>query len=165
MRRPLVLACVTVMSVMVGSASAQTPKGTKTSQGTKTSYGAWVVVCEKGKVCAMVQGALLQGKLFSQIQIGPYTNTGMLFRFHVPTNVWLPAGVELTTDQERITAKFSFCIPTGCYADSFVKSSVIDALGNLSNGKLQFKDATKRDIAVPITFNGFDAAYKALQQK
>ena len=167
MYRPLVLACSILTAVMAGSALAQTP------QSTTATYGDWVVRCELragAKVCEMAQSTQLKGQAqpVTQIVIGrPAKNSPLKIVFQIPINVWLAAGIRLTTEDghNEVTASFTQCIPAGCFAETDIKESVVKVLRKLkTNGKLQFKDAVQHDVAAPVSFKGFGDAYDVLQK-
>ena len=167
MYRPLILACAILMVVMADVAFAQTP------QRTTANYEDWIVRCEMrgdAKVCEMTQSTQLKGQAqpVTQIVIGrPAKNSPVKIVFQIPINVWLAAGVKLTTEDghDEVIASFSRCIPSGCFAETDLNENVIKQLRGLTtNGKLQFKDAAEHDVAVPVSFKGFGDAYDALQK-
>ena len=166
LNRFLAFATAAVVS-LAGNALAQVP------QRTTATYADWTVRCAlqgKDRSCEMAQTIQIKGRPqpISQIAIGRQTKDGPLkLVFEVPIDVWLPGGVELVTAQKQatITAKFTRCVPVGCFAEAEVNASEIKALRALKkNGKLQFKDARKQVVAIPVSFKGFDDAYNALQK-
>jgi invasion protein IalB len=163
MRRLLVF--VSAASMAVGSALAQTP------QRTTANYGDWIIRCEMhdtGNTCEMAQFAQLNGQTqpVTQIIIGRPSKDGLLkIAFQVPVNVLLSTGVKLITEGEHadVTANFTRCVAAGCFAMADIKDHVIKKLRGLTtNGKVQFKDAGERDVAIPVSFKGFGDAYDAL---
>jgi invasion protein IalB len=167
MHRSLVLAGAILISVPGGGAYAQTP------QRTTATYDDWIVRCElssDAKVCDMMQSTQLKGQAqpVTQIAIGRQAKNGPLkIVFQIPVNVWLPAGVKLATEdkQDDVAASYSRCTPAGCFAETDIKESVIKKLRGLTtNGKLQFKNASEQDVAVPVSFKGFGDAFDALQR-
>ena len=165
--RCLALTAAALIALAAGNAVAQVP------QRTTATYGDWTVRCEmqnNANICEMAQTMQIKGRPqpISQIAIGRQTKNGPLNAvFEVPIDVWLPDGVELITDQKQanITAKFTRCVPVGCFAEAEVGAAEIKELRGLKkNGKLQFKDARKQLIAIPVSFKGFGDAYDALQK-
>lgn len=155
MRRPLVLAAAMLIGAAAGSAFAQTP------QRTTATYEDWTMRCAlhgAAKVCEM--------QPVTQIAIGRQGKSGPLkIAFQVPVNVWLPAGVRLTSDDghAEVAAGFSRCVPAGCIAETAIKEGVIATLRTKKkNGSLRFKQANKQDVAVPVSFKGFGDAYDAM---
>ena len=165
MKRTLVVVGLILLST--GAGVAQEP------QRTTATYADWIVRCvvhSKAKTCEMAQITEMKGRSqpLTQIAIGQRAKNGKLkVVFEVPVNVWLPDGVKLTTGKQKadITASFSRCVPVGCFAETDVGANEIKALRSLKeNGKLQFKDARKQPIAVPVSFKGFAAAFDALEK-
>lgn len=157
----------TITVLLAGNALAQTP------QRTTATYADWTVRCVmqgKDKSCEMAQTIQIKGRPqpISQIAIGRQTKDGPLkMVFEVPIDVWLPDGVELVTAQKQanITAKFTRCVPAGCFAEADVSATAVKELRSLQkNGKLQFKDARKQLVAIPVSFKGFNDAYDALKK-
>ena len=105
----------------------------------------------------------------TQIAIGhPTKGQALKVVVQVPINVWLPAGVKVVLDdkEEALTLTFKRCTPIGCLADLDISEDLITKLRNLTaNGKLQFKDGTQKDVAVPISFKGFGQAFDALSKE
>jgi invasion protein IalB len=87
---------------VAGSAFAQGP------QRTTATYQDWMVRYEMGghaKVCDMTQSTQLKAhsEPITQIAIGRQGRSGLLrIVFQVPINVWLPAGVKLTTADAQV---------------------------------------------------------------
>jgi invasion protein IalB len=166
LNRTLVLTA-TVAVLLAGNALAQVP------QRTTATYADWTVRCvmqDKSKSCEMAQTIQIKGRPqpISQIAIGRQTKDGQLkMVFEVPIDVWLPDGAELVTAQKQanVSAKFTRCIPAGCFAEADISATTIKELRSLKkNGKLQFKDARKQLVAIPVSFKGFSDAYDALQK-
>jgi invasion protein IalB len=86
----------------------------------------------------------------------------------VPINVWLPANVQLTTGDKDpgLPATYKRCVPAYCFADADIKDDVIRKLRSVTeSGKLQFKDANQKDVALPVSFKGFGTAFDALAKE
>lgn len=162
-----VAATTALISAVAGSAVAAAP------QRTTATYGDWTLRCVmqgQTKVCEMAQSMQIKGQTrpITQIAIGRQAkNDPMRIVFEVPINVWLPDGVKLTTDNKKleISATFTRCMPIGCFADVEISKAQIKDLRDLKKaGKLQFKDAGKQQIAIPVSFKGFGDAYDAMQK-
>ena len=167
MKWPLVLVSAALMSTAGTAAATQAP------QRTTATYGDWTVRCVMhgtAKACETTQATQIKGRPqpISQIAIGHQTKNGPVkVVFEVPVNVWLPSGVKLATGNKKadISANFSRCVPAGCIAETDIDQNQIKELSHLKkSGKLQFKDARKKLIAIPVSFKGFGDAYDALQQ-
>lgn len=167
MKRHLTLVFAAVISIVSSATFAQGP------QRTSATYGDWTVRCvihRKTKTCEMIQATQIRGRSqpITQIAIGHPTKTDSLTMvFEVPTDVWLPDGVKLSTDSKKVDvhATFTRCVPGGCFAEIDIDATEIKQLSHLKkSGKLQFKDAGKKLIAIPVSFKGFGDAYDALQK-
>ena len=85
--------------------------------------------------------------------------------FQVPIGIWLPTGVKLVTGSQdpALAAAFKRCLTNGCFADIDVNDDAIRKLRAMNEpGKLQFKDGNTKDVALPVSFKGFGAAFDAL---
>ncbi|MGA7966382.1 MAG: invasion associated locus B family protein [Gammaproteobacteria bacterium] len=142
-------------------------------QRTTATYGDWTVRCAmngKTKLCEMTQATQIKGRQqpITQIAIGRQSKKGPVkLVFEAPVDVWLPAGVTLATGNKKadISASFSRCVPAGCIAETDIDQNQIKELSHLKkSGKLQFKDARKQLVAIPVSFKGFGDAYDALQK-
>ncbi|HMK80308.1 MAG TPA: invasion associated locus B family protein [Xanthobacteraceae bacterium] len=154
--------------VATSVALAQTP------QRTTATYEDWVLRCENqdsGKLCEIVQATQVQGNPnpVSQVAIGKPNKTEPLkIAFQVPVNVWLPTGIRLVVDDKDpgIAAAFKRCIGAACLADTDLKDDALKKLrAQHENGKLLFKDATQKDVALPVSFKGFVAAFDAMTKQ
>ena len=145
-------------------------------QQTSATYEDWVVECQTRagppaeKVCEMQQvtQAQVQGttRPFSRVVIPrPAKGQPVKLVVQVPVNVSFHADVRIVTGDAdpALNAPFAQCVPSGCFADFALKDETIKKLGALSApGKLTFADAGGHEIAVPISFKGFTAAFDAL---
>jgi invasion protein IalB len=67
--------------------------------------------------------------------------------------MWLAAGAKLVYDDKQpgLTATFTRCVPAGCFAEAILTDDMVKRLrGRTEAGHLEFKDATQRDVAVPV---------------
>lgn len=152
-----------------GAAHAQT----SAPQRTTATYEDWTVRCEirgTAKTCEMAQAMQIQGQAqpVTQVALGQQSKGApMKIVFQVPINVWLPAGVKLTTSEKDpgLGAVYGRCLPAACFADVDIKDDQIKKLKGLTeNGKLQFKDGAQQDVVIPVSFKGFDQAFDAMQK-
>jgi invasion protein IalB len=143
-------------------------------QRTTASYGDWVVRCETlagpppQKNCDMEQLAQVQGQAnpISRVAI-PLPQKGeppKLF-IQLPINVSFSAPIKVTTNDKDagITTPFRRCVPAGCFAEIELKDDLQKKFrGSTEAGKITFKDAADRDVAIPLSFKGFAQAFEAL---
>jgi invasion protein IalB len=151
-------------------ASAQVPQ--PIPQLTTATYNDWTVRCEihdTTKTCEMEQTSQMQGQPVSQIAIGRPSKTAPLrIVFQVPINVWLPAGVTFMLDDKDpgVSAAFKRCVGNGCFADADLPAALVGKLRTQTqNGKLLFKDAGQRVVAIPVSFKGFAPAFDAMAKE
>ena len=148
-------------------ALAQTP------QSTSATYGDWVVHCERGDqgaVCEMTQTTQVKdtNQVATVIAIGAAKgNAPTKVAFQIAVNVWLQTGIALTTSdgQSVIASNFVRCVPNACFAETEVSQNALVKLRAMKDqGSLRFKDASQKDVSVPVSFRGFNQAYDALSK-
>lgn len=170
-------ACLTLLPVFAGNAAAQPSGQPPPPQQTSATYEDWIVRCEikpgppRKKSCEMVQFTQVKGQsgVLTQIAIGqPAKGQPIPMVIQVPISVWLPTGVRLTAGgkDEGLQVAFKVCVPNACIANLEVKDDIVRKLRTATEqGKLSFKDANQRDVALPVSFKGFNAAYEALSKE
>lgn len=161
-------------SAIVGLSLATSPALAQAPRLTTATYDDWTVRCEMAgavKTCEIEQTSQVQGQPFSQVAIGhPSKAEPMRIVFQVPINVWLPAGVSLVVDDKdpaaAINAIFKRCVGSGCFADAELSDDAVKKLrARGDKGKLVFKDATQREVSVPVSLKGFAPAFDAMNGK
>ena len=144
-------------------------------QRTTASYGDWVVRCETAagppptKNCDMEQLAQVQGQAnpISRVAI-PLPQKGEPPKLFVqlPINVSFMAPLKITAGEKDagITAPFRRCVPAGCFVEIELKDDLQKKFraAAAEQGKITFKDAADRDVAIPLSFKGFAQAFEAL---
>ena len=160
--------------VALGLISVEPRVFAQTSQSTTATYNDWVVRCEKadqGNACEMTQTTQLKdtSQLVSLIAVGATKGDGPTkVVFQVPVNVWLPAGVTLASSdgQTVIASNFTRCIPNGCFAETDINQTVLKKLRAMKEqGSLRFKEATQKDVTIPVSFKGFTQANDAMSKQ
>jgi invasion protein IalB len=153
---------------------AQAAPADQNPQRTTASYGDWVVRCEVApgpppqKNCDMEQLAQVQGQAnpISRVAIPlpPKGEPAKLF-IQLPINVSFTAPVKIVTDGKDagITTPFRRCVPAGCFAEIELKDDIQKKFrASAEPGKIMFKDAADRDVAIPLSFKGYAQAFEAL---
>jgi len=141
-------------------------------QSTTATYGDWLVRCvtQPGpppqKSCDMEQLAQMQGQPISRVGI-PVPAKGQQPRMiiQLPVNVSLATGVKLeaSAKDRALALPFRRCVPAGCLADAELKEEELKRFrAETEPGKITYKDANERDVAIPISFKGFAQAFDAL---
>lgn len=150
------------------------PTQGKAPQQTTATYDDWVVQCQTQsgtppeKLCEMAQVTQVQGKNipFSRVIIvRPTKGQPIKLIVQVPVNASFSANVRIqtSTSDSGLAAPFARCAPVGCFADFEIKENILKKLRAASGaGKLSFADAGGHDVAVPLSFKGFDNAFDAL---
>jgi len=154
---------------------AQAPAPTdQNPQRTTASYGDWVVRCETTagpppqKNCDMEQLAQVQGQAnpISRVAVPlPQKGEPPKMFIQLPINVSFSAPLKITVDAKDagITTPFRRCVPAGCFGEVELKEDLQKKFrGSNEAGKITFKDAADRDVAIPLSFKGFAQAFEAL---
>jgi invasion protein IalB len=153
---------------------AQPAPAAQEPQRTTASYGDWVLRCETlagpplQKTCDLDQFAQVQGQAnpISRVAIPlPAKGQPVKLIVQLPVNVSLAVGVKIAADSKDpgVIAPFRRCVPSGCLAEIDLKDDLLKKFrASPDAGKLQFKDAAERDVAIPLSFKGFGQAYDAL---
>jgi invasion protein IalB len=144
-------------------------------QRTTASYGDWVVRCESvagpppQKNCDMEQLAQVQGQAnpISRVAIPlPAKGEAPKLFVQLPINVSFMAPLKITAGEKDagITAPFRRCVPAGCFVEIELKDDLQKKFRAAATepGKILFKDAADRDVAIPLSFKGFAQAFEAL---
>lgn len=158
-------------------AAAQPAATPQTPQQTTATYEDWIVRCETlagppaQKSCEMVQFTHVKGQqaALTQIAIGrPVKGQPVKLVIQVPLGVWLPTGIRFVpgAGEAGLPTTFKRCVQAGCFADTDLKDDMVRKLrATKTAGKIEFKDAGQKDVGLPVSFNGFGAAYDALAKE
>jgi invasion protein IalB len=168
MRDPYPFLAAALIIGMAGAVAAQ--------EHTTATYEAWVLECDVQagppvqKTCAIgqTQVAQVQGRNnpISHVAIRrPAKGQPVRLEVQVPVNVSLNANLRVQTSDNDpgVAAPFARCLPAGCFADLDLKDDVIKKFrAATDNGKMTFKSANGQEVAIPVLFKGFGAAFDAL---
>jgi invasion protein IalB len=182
------VAC-TLLSANVGAqTAAPTPTPTPRASApavsdepaaTTASFGDWVMRCQRTgegdktvKSCEAAQTIQVQGQTapIAQIGIGRIA-PGDPLRITVilPPNITLPSNVHVVTDEKDdpgIDLAWRRCLPGGCIAEVKLEPETIKSWrARSAPGKLSFKDATGRVVAIPFSFRGLAQSLDALAKE
>ena len=143
-------------------------------QRTTASYGDWVVRCEvtagppPQKNCDMEQLAQVQGQpnpiSRAAIPLPPKGEPPKLF-IQLPINVSFAAPLKIVADSKDagVSSPFRRCVLAGCFAEFELKDDLQKKFRAAAEpGKILYKDAADRDVAIPLSFKGFAQAFEAL---
>jgi invasion protein IalB len=167
-----VLAAASINAAQAADPKDPAPVGTE-PQNTSATYGDWTLRCSRtgdaARVCEVALPFQLQGQQgpFAQLAFGHVAaKDPMHATFLVTPNVAFPSNVRLTTDDkdaQPIDLNWTTCIAAACRADGELKDDQLKRWKALAApAKLQFKDSTGREIAVPVSIRGLAQALDAL---
>ncbi len=178
---------------LAGSAAAQTrppappsqpappsaaPVGAEPQQTTAV-YGDWALRCvrqgegaQARRSCEVSQSLQAQGQAqaLAQIAIGrPEPGQPMRFVALLPPNVAFPSSVRVgldEADQQPVELIWRRCLPGACVADVETTQAMLTKLRSRNEGgRLTFREAAGRDVALPISLRGLAQALDALARE
>jgi invasion protein IalB len=142
---------------------------------TTATYDDWTLQCDMQagpppqRVCEIMQIAQVQGHPFSRLAVEhPVQGQPVKLLAQLPINVSLRGDVRIQTGDADagMTAPFDHCVPAGCFAIFDLKADSIKRFRSVTEtGKLTFKNANGQDVAIPVSFKGFGAAFDALAKQ
>jgi len=144
---------------------------TTTPQMTTATYTAWTLRCDNTagtpphRICEVAQtiAAADGNRAIAQIVIGKPTPDGPAkLIVQVPNGVWLPSNVTLALDAKTaVTATYRRCVQL-CFADVDLDKAITDAFkAGKGPAKLVFADASQHAVELPVSLDGFSAAFDA----
>jgi len=145
-------------------------------QNTLATYGDWVVRCSRAgdgaqaaRICEVAQSIQVQGQqgAIAQIAVGRVNQKDpMRVTVALAPNISFPSAVKISPDDkdtQGIELSWRRCVPGGCFADAEIKDEELKRWrAQAGNGRLQFKDANGRDLALTVSFRGFSQALDGL---
>lgn len=145
---------------------------------TTASFGDWTLRCQRldaakpGRVCevALVLQAQGQQAPIAQIAIGRVANNEPLrITAVMPVSVTFPSSVQIILgekDAKPLDLPWRRCIPTGCFADAAPSDELVKQWRKAGEaGRIQFRDAAGRELALPLSTRGLDPALDALAKE
>lgn len=144
---------------------------------TTATFGDWVLRCQRlpqsgaERVCEVAQTMQVQGQNapVAQFAIGRASKSEPLRATAVvPASISFPSNVQVALDKDASPLQLDWrrCLPGGCFADLVVKEDQLKRWRTASeSGRLVFKDASGREIAIPLSFQGLGPALDALAKE
>lgn len=183
LRMSAVLAGLTVAAT--APANAQSPRSKPAAEAappvptepglTTATYGDWVLRCQRlggegaGRVCEVSQTIQAQGQAapVAQIALGRLPGQeGLRMTVLLPANVSFPSSVrvgEVKDASRGLDLAWRRCIPGACVADGAATDAVLAAWRKAEDaGRIGFKDADGREVAVSLSLRGLGPALDAL---
>lgn len=148
-----------------------------TPERTTASFGDWVMRCEVAapaakRVCEVAQVITLQGQTAptAQVAIGRRApGEGRLLTVVLPPNIAIISRPQVATAKAGaapLDLNWQRCTPGGCFASVPVTDDVVNAFGvQTEPGRIVFRDAADRDVALPLSFRGLAQALAALAKE
>ncbi len=183
------------MAALAGPVAAQTPAAKPAGppaaapapaapispepSSTTASFGDWTLRCQRiadaGKtvrICEVAQVLQAQGQQvpIAQIALGRLAN-GEPVRVTavMPVSISFPSSVQIAMgekDAKPLELPWRRCLPTGCFAETAPGDDVLKQWRKASEpGRILFRDAAGRDLALPLSARGLDQALDALAKE
>ncbi len=144
---------------------------------TSATYGDWVMRCQRvgdgaaaKRLCEVSQAIRIQDGRdpVAEVALGRLPADKVLhLTALLPSNVSFPSTVAVAGDKagSSIDLQWRRCLPGGCFADAAASDDLVKTWRAQTNaGKLTFKDAGGRDVALPVSFRGLAQALDALDK-
>ncbi|TXJ10101.1 MAG: invasion protein [Afipia sp.] len=179
--------CITVVCFFIAASAgnAQQPKGAmgakvpagssvpSSPERTAASFGDWILRCEAQgrRICevAQVMSAQGQNSPIAQVAIGrPVPMDSNRLTVVLPANVTIPAKPQIAIAKggTPIDLVWQSCVPGGCLASATVSDEAVQLFGVQGEpGRIVFKDAAGRDVALQLSFRGLAQALAALAKE
>jgi invasion protein IalB len=123
-------------------------------------------------VCEVAQSIQLQGQQgpIAQLAIGRVQRTDPLkLTLVLPPNVTLTAPAKFAAEEkdgQPVDAIWQRCLPGACFADAILKDDMLKRLrARAEPGRIEFRDASGRDILLPVSLRGITQALDGLAKE
>lgn len=117
--------------------------------------------------CVIEQRVVISstGQLLAAVTVRiPPDSAAPAMMIQTPFGLHLPAGLKVAIDGTPLTTlPLQTCDGGGCYAGQVISPELLAALKRGVTLSVTFQDAGQRDIAVPVSLNGFTVAYEKIQ--
>jgi invasion protein IalB len=158
------------------SPSPTQPTSSEVPQLTTATYDDWTVSCRTSKdsgetSCEMTQVQTIKGQKNPVGQV-TFTHTAkdapITLVVQIPPTLWIETGVKVTFDEKDpgfpVTVKW--CAPSRCFAQSELSKDQIAKLrARTDPATIEFKEASQRQVSLPVSFDGFASAFEAILKK
>jgi invasion protein IalB len=154
---------------------ALTPLPAAAQQSTTATYEDWVVRCSTQgtppqKHCDMEQLTQMQGQTSptSRLVVTYVKGQPLKLTAQLPVNILLATSlkIQMSDNDPGVSAPFQRCVPAGCFSTLDIKDDLVRKFREAKTpGKMSFKDAAGRDVALPVSFKGFGQAFDMLTKQ
>jgi len=132
---------------------------------------AWYTRCEEptdgGTVCNIEHKTLLKATGQELLRVTVKVDPGSVLpalMIRTPLGLYLPDGVVFKVDDGKtVDLALQTCKAEGCYAGSSMTQDLLAALMSGEGVTVSFKNLTKKDMDIPVSLEGFDAAYREVR--
>lgn len=141
-------------------------------QHTVQTFGDWSVRCDirygnsPQKICDLAQLFSAKGggaPPVAQLMIERHNKKEpMRMVLQLQANAFMTPGVNFVYDdkQPALSLAFSRCFPNACFASGPLAEDIARGLRSQTGAaRIEFKDGSERDVAVPVSLNGFATAF------
>lgn len=148
-----------------------------TPERTAASFGDWLLRCESvgaqpRRVCEVAHMIVLQDQTapVAQIAIGRQApGEGERLTIVVPSNIAIGARPQVTTGKAGaapLELSWQRRLPGACFASAAISSAATGELAAQTEpGRIVFRNAAERDMALPLSFRGLSQAMAALAKE
>jgi invasion protein IalB len=144
-------------------------------QLTTATYDDWTVACRTAKEnetnCEMTQFQTIKGQKnpVGQVTFARTTKDGpVILVVQIPPTLWMETGVKFVFDEKDpgfpVTVKW--CAPSRCLAQiELSKDQIAKLKARTDQASIDYKEATQREVTLPVSFKGFAPAFEAIQKR
>jgi invasion protein IalB len=159
------------------AAAPAAPAVSAEPERTTATYGDWVLRCERvgenPRSCEVAQVLVVQGQQqpIAQLAIGRAARGQPLtFTVQVPVSVTFGGPLRIVGDDREplvVPLEWRRCFAGGCFADTQLREDAVlrRLRGRVDPGRIEYRDATGRDLALAFSFRGLAPALDALNRE
>lgn len=136
--------------------------------GMVASYDDWRVACPsaatKGASCELVSDIIdkSQQSPIARATITTDSQGKPLIGFMLPYGVALQAGMGLVVGKEPVKVyPYRTCNAVGCIATAPFDQKLADSMRQAKDGRVMFANLQGKAVGVPLSFKGYDTAFRA----
>lgn len=160
-------------------AAAAPAPGSPAPERVTATFGDWLMRCETraagapngaGRDCEVLQSLQDQrGQPVAQFAFGRVArNAPMRVVILIPANITVAAPMRLNLNDggQPLPITLRACGPRGCIADAELSAATVTRIrGREAPGRLEYRDASNAEVALPFSPRGFGQALDALARE
>lgn len=141
-------------------------------------FGQWAVKCgdqqDEGAARAHTRCHIYQNlvqkderRRVLRVSVGYARETGKpVMIFALPLGVWLPPGVAVQVDGgETLQIPIQICLPGGCGATHNIGAELRSQLQTAAKMQVTVYSADQQPVTLPVSLDGYAAAFEALSEQ